>query len=148
MVGRKRGHPGTSIFKNGERRRFSLHHNLKFYRAMPLFPKPGRRKCLRAAFLFDPRKWPPGHVARLKNVALSRVALTKPPGQSLKMWPEGNLKVQRVSAAIVSATAPPAGTGGLHSRHPPLSANGESRVVKTCVSLGKFDPSCQLSQLA
>src|SRR5438874_5365850 len=30
----------------------------------------------------------------------------------------------------------------------PLSAKWRCRMLKTCISLGKFDPSCQLSQLA
>ena len=60
------------------------------------------------------------------------------PGHSLKKWPGGDELLTRRGVASVAS---PTGSAS----PPPPRAKWPFRIVKTCVSLGKFDPSCQLS---
>jgi hypothetical protein len=61
-----------------------------------------------------------------------------PPGHSLKKWPGGDELL--TGRGVVSVASPPGSASP-----PPPRAKWCYRMVKACVSLGEFDPSCQLS---
>ncbi len=77
---------------------------------------------------------------RSVTYTLPRSCGSCPPGHSLKKWPGGDELL--TGRGVVSVAAP---AGSASRPPPPPRAKWRFRIVKTCVSLGKSDPSCQLS---